>query len=78
MANVAGDTVIQWIKQAFVIATGKLFDIHTRNSAVFKFQNVRLNVMQQVIWRDIDKGVQLLAALQIRKEINVVAPKLAP
>ncbi len=78
MANVEGDTAIQWIKRAFVIATGKLFDVHTSNGTVFQFQNVRLNVMQQVIWRDIDKGVQLLAALQVRKEINVVAPKLTP
>ena len=78
MANVEGDTAIQWIKRAFVIATGKLFDVHTSNGAVFQFQNVRLNIMQQVIWRHIDKSVQLLAALQVRKEINVVAPKLAP
>ncbi len=59
MANVEGDTAIQWIERAFVIATGKLFDVHTNNGAVFQFQNVRLNVMQQVIWRDIDEGVQL-------------------
>src|SRR5699024_12418898 len=78
MANVEGDTAIQWINRAFVIATGKLFDVHTRNGAVFQFQNVRLNVMQQVVWRHIDKSVQLLAALQVRKEINVVAPKLPP
>ena len=78
MANVEGDTAIQWIKRAFVIATGKLFDVHTSNGAVFQFQNVRLNVMQQVIWHHIDKGVQLLTAIQIGKEIDIVAPQLAP
>lgn len=75
MVNVEGDIVIQWIKRAFVIVTGKFFDVYISNGAVFQFQNVRLNVMQQVIWRDIDKGVQFLVVFQVRKEINVVAFK---
>lgn len=75
MVNVEGDIVIQWIKWVFVIVMGKFFDVYISNGVVFQFQNVRLNVMQQVIWCDIDKGVQFLAVFQVRKEINVVAFK---
>ena len=34
--------------------------------------------MQQVIRRDIDKGVQLFIALKTRQQVNIVAPQLAP
>lgn len=75
MVNVECDIVIQWIKWVFVIVMGKFFDVYICNGVVFQFQNVRLNVMQQVIWCDIDKGVQFLVVFQVRKEINVVVFK---
>jgi len=34
--------------------------------------------MQQVIGSDIDKGVQLLIALQPCQQVDIVAPQLAP
>ena len=78
MANMEGDAVILRIELPFVIAAGKLFKVHAYDGAVFQFQNVGLNVMQQAVWSNIDKGIQFLTALEISKQIDVVSPQLAP
>ena len=65
-------------QQPLAAAVGKLLGAATGHRRIAQLKDIRLQIMQQVIRRDIDKGVQLFIALKTRQQINIVAPQLAP
>ncbi len=77
MANVEGDTAIQWIKRAFV-SLRENSSMFTPATARFSSSRCQTEYYAAGYLASHRQKRPVLAALQVRKEINVVAPKLAP
>ena len=78
MADMESHAGVVQLKPAFIVATGIFFQRNARHGMTFKFQNIRLNIMQKVVRRNVDKRIQFLTVFQLRKQINVITPQLAP
>ena len=78
MADMNRQAAVVRRQQPLAAAVGKLLGAAPGHRRITQFENIRLKIMQQVIRRDIDKGVQLFIALKTRQQVNIVAPQLAP
>ena len=78
MADMNRQAAVVRRQQPLAAAVGKLLGAAPGHRRIAQLKNIRLQIMQQVIRRDIDKGVQLFIALKTRQQINIVAPQLAP
>ena len=65
-------------QRTFVATVGESLRALPGHRRVAQFQDIRLQIMQQVIGNDIDKGVQLLIALQPRQQVDIIAPQFTP
>ena len=78
VADVNAQTAVIQRQRTFVATVGERLCALPGHRRVAQFEDIRLQVMQQVIGGDIDKGVQLLIALQPRQQVDIVAPQFAP
>ncbi len=66
VTNVKREAVILGIEQTLIVAARILLNIYARHRMAFQFKDIRLNPMQKIIWRNINKRIQLLAVFQFR------------
>ena len=80
VANVDRDTAIVRIQFSLLIASRKLFGSDPGNGTVFQIQNIKLNIVQQAVRRNIRKRIHIPFSRggDFRKQINIVASELAP
>ena len=63
MADMESHAGIVQLKPAFIVAPGIFFQRNARHSMTFKLQNIRLNIVQKIVRRNIDERIQLLTIL---------------
>ena len=78
VADVNAQAAVIQRQRTFVATVGERLCALPGHRRVAQFEDIRLQVMQQVIGGNIDKGVQLLIALQPRQQVDIVAPQFAP
>ena len=78
VADVNAQAAVILRQRTFVATVGERLCALPGHRRVAQFEDIRLQVMQQVIGNDIDKGVQLLIALQPRQQVDIIAPQFAP
>ena len=64
MTNMESHAGVVQFKPSFIVATRILFQRNARHGMTFKFQNIRLNIMQKIVRCYIDKRIQLLTIFQ--------------
>lgn len=75
VADVNAQTAVIQRQRTFVATVGECLCALPGHRRVAQFEDIRLQVMQQVIGGDVDKSVQLLIALQPRQQVDIVAPQ---
>ena len=78
VADVNAQTAVIQRQRTFVATVSERLCALPGHRRVAQFEDIRLQVMQQVIGGNIDKGVQLLIALQPRQQVDIIAPQFAP